>query len=69
MSRFERGQTIQLHGNTSRLRQLIKDHGITWRVNQSECHMPCFAGKLGVRIDSLDGKHTRNVQISDINSL
>ena len=57
-------QTLTLLPVTKRLRQLIAQHGDQWTQCAQPEPMPCFDRKTGVRIESLDGTHTRNVLFS-----
>lgn len=53
---------VQLIPNTARLKQIVKEHGDVW-IAISEPHpMQCFNDDCGIRICSLDNKHTRNVR-------
>ena len=64
---IEVGQTVTLRvGTTNRLRQLIRDHGITWMTTDTSRTMQCFGGDAGVAIISLDGRHERNVRLTDL---
>lgn len=59
-------KTIRLLPANKRLKQLIKFHGNQWhQINDLE-FMPCFNHAPGVRIRSLDGKHERNVLLTNI---
>jgi hypothetical protein len=57
---------IELLPFSARAKQLRKAHGKIWVLQTLPEPMQCFAGLDGVRITSLDGKHTRNVTVQDI---
>lgn len=57
---------IQLLPQTKRLKQLIKDHGDVWLCISLPHPMQCFNNDEGVRIESLDGTHCRNVRLDAI---
>ena len=45
----------------------MKEHGDTWSFIRWD-GMACFDGDVGIRITSLDGKHTRNIrEQNDVN--
>lgn len=60
-------RTIELRPATARLRQLIREHGATWRVIREEQSVQCFrTSPTGVMIESLDGRHSRWIEPSMI---
>jgi len=57
---------ITIKPDSNRLRQLIKDHGKTWSIVKGPKGMQCFNGQLGCGIQSLDGKHERNIPMTSV---
>jgi hypothetical protein len=59
---------ITIKPDSNRLRQLIKDHGKTWSIVKGPKGMQCFNGQLGMAIQSLDGKHERNIPMTSVST-
>jgi hypothetical protein len=59
---------VTIKPNTNRLKQLIKDHGKTWSIVKGPKGMQCFNGQLGMAIQSLDGKHERNIPMTSVST-
>ena len=57
---FTRGETIQI--TSSRFKFLIRKHGSMWMVTKPNR----YTHGIGIRIKSLDGKHERNIRVSDV---
>ena len=53
---------IKVAANGKRGKQLITQHGDEW-IHIHTIDMPCFNGGLGMLIESLDGKHRRNIKL------
>ena len=52
--------------DTNRLRQLVRDHGREWHLKSKIRNMPCFQGRRGVAIQSLDKQHERNIEVDKV---
>lgn len=50
-----------VHTN-KRLKQLVKEYGDTWNAVTPIQNLQCFNNRLGVGVESLDGKHKRWVE-------
>ena len=55
---------IKLLPATKRLKQIIHDHGNIWKVLEPPRPMQCFDNQMGIRIQSMDGKHERNILVT-----
>ena len=51
---------------TFNLCDLMREHGVKWKVMHGPEPMQCFNGDLGVHVESIDGTHSRNVHFDDI---
>ena len=56
---------VEVTHNSNKGKQLIAAHGNEWIVIGEQRKMACFDGRLGFRMRTLDGAHTRNVAVFD----
>jgi len=56
---------VVLKPTSKRLKQVIREFGSEWLFIARKS-MQCFGGREGIQIKSMCGKHTRNVELSDI---
>ena len=59
---------VILNASNKRLKQLMKEHGHQWIMLSEIKPMACFDNEKGCHIQSLDGKHIRNVRLTDIST-
>lgn len=59
-------ETCKLLPITKRLKQLRSEFGPTWFVVQARDSLPCFNGRPGLFIKSLNGKHSRWVMSDQV---
>lgn len=57
---------VRLKASNKRLKQVIKQHGRCWLVLRTQDSVPCFDGRAGIFIESMDGEHTRWIELEDI---
>ena len=59
------GDQMLIHwtATTKRAKQLKNEFGPVWKKIGIPSSMPCFEGGIGILIESLDGKHVRNVPL------